>query len=280
MLMIQTPAMRCIALLIWLLALPAAAQDLQLSLPSGTATLTRPAQTNAPAPLIVLLHGSSQDGAALRAITAGQWQAVAKTHGAALLWPDGMNQLWNIGLGPAPKRMRKRRDDFAFLQAMIREAAKRTPIDAKRIYLVGFSMGGQMALALGCAAPHQFAGVASVAHPVPQVLVPSCTAGPPLRVALMHGKRDPLVPFGGGTIPSGIDAGLEVLSLTESRALFERRNRCHKGPCAAPVLALPLEAHGHTWPGGTRDFPALYLGAQRPDVNAAQIIWAFFDRRT
>ncbi|MGH1368890.1 MAG: alpha/beta hydrolase family esterase [Maritimibacter sp.] len=261
----------CVVLLLFALPALAAARDIEVRLLSGRGLLHLPASVKAPAPLVVLLHGSSQTPEKLREITAGQWETLAERHGFALLYGEGLKGVWNINTGPAPARMMRRRDDFAFLQALIGKSATHTPIDAKQIYAVGFSMGGQMVIALACAKPHLFRGIASVAHPLPLALKSTCARGPPLPVVFVHGENDPLVPMEGGTLPSGIDAGLEVMSLEASRAVFAARNGAD-----APARALPLAKHGHSWPGGIRDFPALYLGPLRKDVNGAALIWAEF----
>lgn len=251
---------------------PAMAERVPLSVVSragetvGTATLDLPSRK--PRALILLMHGSSQTGASFEQVTNGQWHALAEAHDLALLWADGLDTLWNIGVGPAPARLRRKRDDIAYLQNIIGQAQWRTGLSAKQTFAVGFSMGGQMGFALACAAPTTVAGVASVAHPLPNALAPAC---PPLPggfpMVLIHGPNDPLVPYEGGVIPSGIDAGLDLMSHEETADHFAARG--------AEITALTHEG-GHVWPGGTRDYPALYLGALAPEMNAARAILTGF----
>jgi pimeloyl-ACP methyl ester carboxylesterase len=136
------------------------------------------------------------------------------------------------------------RDDVGYLLDVIRAVEKARWIDTRRIYVVGFSNGGMMALDAVCSAPTVIAAAGSVSGPF---LGSSC-ARPVWRH--LAAQSDPIVPTGGG-IPPGIPAmGIPVdwcgcsfpATATEPRrfGLF------------ASVLIAPNAAH--TWP--TPDNPS------------------------
>ncbi|WP_369720573.1 PHB depolymerase family esterase [Bradyrhizobium sp. LLZ17] len=74
---------------IWF-AHPAAADTIDVDGTKRSYTAQLPAKK--PAPLMVVLHGNTQDGADMIARTA--WPQVAKREGFAVVFPDGLNHAW------------------------------------------------------------------------------------------------------------------------------------------------------------------------------------------
>ena len=93
-------------------------------------------------------------------------------------------------------------NDVAFLRALVTAIEEHTPVDPSRVYLVGYSNGGRLALTAACALPG-IAGVATYGTAQPA----RCPAGrPPLPVLIGYGSADPhaapgYVPGGGTTGP-------------------------------------------------------------------------------
>ena len=55
-------------------------------------------------------------------------------------YPDGIDHIWNDGRdNPRASPARKKIDELAFFDALIAEIGRRHPLDAKRIYVTGFS---------------------------------------------------------------------------------------------------------------------------------------------
>ncbi len=115
-------------------------------------------QTSTPIPVVFMLHGTSQNGEDMY-ITSG-WKEVGESETLITVFPSAWKQCimdedgsmktttkwnsqpahnWSYCPGTEP------RDDIEFLHRIIDELAKKYTIDQKRIYLVGFSNGGQMA---------------------------------------------------------------------------------------------------------------------------------------
>lgn len=92
------------------------------------------ATSGEPRPAIVLLHGAGRDGRAM----IDMWKELAQAEDIVLIAPDATRALgWSLA------------EDTTFVVAGLLDHAKAThPINPNRIYLVGHSMGGKMAVRL------------------------------------------------------------------------------------------------------------------------------------
>ena len=152
---------------------------------------------------VLVLHGSNQTVAQLRRATGHAFDelatggssptVVAYLHGHRRSWHDARSSV----------RLAAHRDgvdDVAFSAAVVDALVAGHGVARDRVVAVGFSNGGQMVLRLLHEAPGLLAGAAIVAatQPVPEdwALPPGLPA--PVPVLLVHGTRDPLVPYAGG----------------------------------------------------------------------------------
>ena len=98
------------------------------------------------APLLVLLHGSYGNGAAI----VDAWSALAEQEGIVLVGPDARErEAWQL-----------RADSPQFIRALIADVAAKHPIDRSRIYLFGNSGGAVYALTLSMLESQLFAATA------------------------------------------------------------------------------------------------------------------------
>ena len=105
-----------------------------------------PSAANSGAPLLVLLHGSYGNGAAI----VGAWTAVAEQEGIVLAGPNAREgDAWQL-----------RADSPEFIRALIDDVAAKHPIDRTRIYLFGNSGGAVYALTLSMLESQLFAATA------------------------------------------------------------------------------------------------------------------------
>ncbi|HYI42400.1 MAG TPA: PHB depolymerase family esterase, partial [Sphingomicrobium sp.] len=120
------------------------------------------------APLIVLLHGASQDPAPLLE----QFRQVADNRQVMVIAPKSRAATWDL----VPERGDKPKfgDDVPMIDNVLREVFAKAPIDPKRIVLIGFSDGAGYALSLGTANPKLFRGVVALS---PGFVVPPPGAG-------------------------------------------------------------------------------------------------------
>lgn len=102
--------------------------------------------SNTPAPMLVLLHGSGRDGRSIL----DPWKKLAEREGLVLVAPNAVDSAgWQNPL-----------DGPEVLMGIADEAAKRNPVDKKRIYLFGHSAGAVFALLMPLWQPDYFAAVA------------------------------------------------------------------------------------------------------------------------
>ncbi|MCQ8897292.1 alpha/beta hydrolase-fold protein [Limnobacter humi] len=275
-----------------------------------TFTLVKP-NANKPAPLVMVLHGNTQQGADL--MERSSWPELARREGFAVVFPDGLNGSWADGRYPAERAGTvppTGTDDRAFLLALTDHLMLRGIADPRRVYLAGVSNGGAMALTLACSDPQRFTAVASVIMLMTQGLLDTCTdlqPNPPLPMLFMNGTEDPLVSFTGGQGRAG-RAVRGAWSFEETLGFWRSFNGCQDGdarvvqlpnkdtrdastvtrvesncPNGTDVLAYRVNGGGHRTPGRSPDarFPKLVdkvLGPQNHDIDGPEEIWAFFQR--
>ena len=147
-----------------------------------------------------------------------------------------------------------------------------------------------MSFALSCRMPDRFAAIGMVGA---ALLLPStwCKSTQPVPMIGIHGLRDPMAPYHGGT--SWIAP--EFAPFLRFGADWARRNRCAPSAqdvdirdgvtrreyerCAndATVVLYTLRDGGHTWPGGA-ELPEWFAGKTIKDFDATAEMWRFFEQ--
>ena len=133
-----------------------------------------------PAPLLIFLHGSGERGNNLDAVL---------KHGPPKRIHAGDDFPFIVVSPQCPKGQYWKAED---LQKMLVDLKERFPVDQKRIYLTGLSMGGYGSWAWAAEKPMQFAAV-----------VPICGGGDPetaeslakVPIWVFHGAKDGAVPL-------------------------------------------------------------------------------------
>ncbi|MCD8018373.1 MAG: prolyl oligopeptidase family serine peptidase [Clostridiales bacterium] len=104
-------------------------------------------------PLVLYLHGVGC--VPLYGAEQSNWHDVADKEGFIVVYPAATREnCWNIF------RLPNLADDFSFILALIEHMKAVYPIDGRRIYISGFSMGGMMTHALANTYPEVFAAAA------------------------------------------------------------------------------------------------------------------------
>jgi phospholipase/carboxylesterase len=139
-----------------------------------------PAATRGPVPLLVFLHGATQNGEGmLRRIGAAADQA-----GVAVLAPDSRGTSWDAirdGFG----------DDVRFLDRALEHVFSRLAIDPARMALGGFSDGASYAISLGLANGDLFPRITAFS---PGFVISAEPHGHP-RFFISHGTSDQILPI-------------------------------------------------------------------------------------
>jgi len=105
-----------------------------------------PDNVKAPAPLVVLLHGSGHNGRSL----IDKWQDLAEKEGFIIAGPDSADpSAWVLG-----------KDGPDFLHDLVEGLKSKHPIDPRRVYLFGHSGGAVFGLVMSTVASEYFAAVA------------------------------------------------------------------------------------------------------------------------
>jgi polyhydroxybutyrate depolymerase len=246
------------------------------------------------APLVVALHGRLGTPVGMEQMTG--LTALAKREGFTVVFPAGVDRSWHDArdIGPAAARGV---DDVAFLSALIDEFIARGS-DPRRVFVLGMSNGGFMALTLACRAAEKVTAVASVTGGVSVPLAEDCAMVKPVSAAFFLGTDDRLVPFQGGRVANGHG---ETLSADASARFWagkigcQREPVCERLPDAAPddgtrvelrrwfgckagahVELYVIEGGGHTWPGGWQYAREFLVGKTSKDVSASEAAWRFF----
>ncbi|MGH7598235.1 MAG: dienelactone hydrolase family protein [bacterium] len=174
-----------------------------------------------PTPVVFMLHGTSGDGEKFYNISG--WKEVGEAENILTVYPsswqyciieDGQmtnTTKWNIYPGSFSYYAGQvPRDDIKFLRQIITELKNKFNVDPKRIYLVGFSAGGQMAFRCGVEMSAVLAAVIENAASTPR----DTTAIPKrnLPIAFQLGNEDDRY-FSSPAPLSSFEAGLRNVGI-------------------------------------------------------------------
>ncbi len=179
-----------------------------------------------PRPLILVLHGYGQ-GSDFDPLGL---EALAEREGALLAYPDGSldtlgRRFWNAG-EVCCNFFAQPVDDVAYLSAVIDDVARRRDVDARRVYVAGFSNGAFMAQRLACERPDRIAAIVSVSG-VNTATPGGCEPSQAVAVLQVHGDADPIVHYLGGRFGSGTAEYPSVMASIEG---WRDRNGCDEEP--------------------------------------------------
>jgi polyhydroxybutyrate depolymerase len=159
------------------------------------------------------------------------YQALADQEGFVVAFPQGIDNAWNIG--PCCT-MSRSVDDLGFARALVTEIENGGCIDPKRVYSVGYSMGGGMTLFLACNAADVFASAAPAAFDLLQDSEEPCNPARPITVISFRGTADPIVPYGGGASnpPNGLPVTIHFLGAQGTFQKWAQLDGCTGSPSA------------------------------------------------
>jgi polyhydroxybutyrate depolymerase len=170
-----------------------------------------------PVPLLIDWHPLTQTGQYQRG--ASGYAAVADREGFIALYPDGIDNAWNIGPCCTQSRMV---DDLGFAKAMVTKLESEGCIDPKRIYSAGYSMGGGMTHYLGCNAADIFAAISPAAFDLLEENEEPCKPARPISVLAFRGTADPIVPYAGGESSPPVAYPLDPIHFLGAEGTFKK----------------------------------------------------------
>jgi len=162
-------------------------------------TVNLPDSLANPAPLLILLHSASTSG--VHQENYMHFGPVAKKSGLIYIAPDGMTnpegkRFWNASKSCC-NRYKQEVDDVAYINSLIDEISKKTPIDPKRIYLVGHSNGAFMSFTFACKT-NKVAAIVAIAGAMDTES--DCTPSTPVSLLNIHGTADKTIKVTGGVM--------------------------------------------------------------------------------
>ncbi|UZJ32764.1 alpha/beta hydrolase family esterase [Streptomyces endophytica] len=163
-------------------------------------------------PLVIAFHGRGSTASYLR--EQSRLDEDARARGMLIAYPEGLGKLWGAGTRATGRRPDPDLD-VRFTKALIAELVRTERADPKRVYVVGFSNGGSMALRVAAQSPELLAGAAAVSGELPTGDAAVKPTGP-VPLMIIYGAADRVRPLAGMPHPSPAPAGEEPVTPTMS----------------------------------------------------------------
>lgn len=255
--------------------------------------------------LLLVLHGSTMDGADMRQATVCGFDVVADREGFIAVYPDGYENHWNdCRVAGDYEAKRQRIDDVSFMRGLVDGFVEKYGVARERVFATGVSNGGQMTFRLALEAPDLVRGIAAIAASLPTADNQACSpVGRPIAVMVINGTADPMNPFQGGKVAlyGLLYSRGTVQSTMATMRYWAKLADCSGEPSSdflsdrdpsdgtvtrrwiwssengPDVVLLEVQDGGHTIPQRQTSFPRL-LGHTSHDFSACEEIWKFFRR--
>lgn len=230
-------------------------------------------------PLILNFHGYNSNAPQQQAYTG--FDAIADTAGFIVVYPQAINNGWNISQGFP--------DDVGFTSVLIDSLKQEYSVDSSCVYSTGMSLGGFMTYVLGCELSDKLAAIAPVAANMLILQQLNCFPVKGMPLLEIHGDADIIVSYDGTLgippVPETIAWWVETNSCDTPGVIttipdIDAGDSCTaikityaNGEDNSEVVHYKIAGGGHTWPGAA---PVPLLGNTCQDFNASVAIWKFF----
>ena len=153
------------------------------------------------APVLIALHGSGGNGEQLRGLIGRTLERLTAVDHAYVVYPDGFEAHFNDCRRAAQYSARTLGvDDVGFMREIVARLVAEQHVDRRRVYALGYSNGGHMALRLALEAPDLVSGAIVIAASLPTAENFDCPLAdlPAPTMVFIAGTGDPINPFNGG----------------------------------------------------------------------------------
>ncbi len=180
-------------------------------------------------PTVLVLHNNNEPETVIETLRAHMGlDALADAEGMAVIYPKGIDGRWNDGRPPVRRGLSDDSvfpDDNDFLYRLVTYLSVRGDIDGSRLFVLGASNGGIMALRMMCESRMRFRAVAVLLANMPRSLVRNCSPKGETPLLFMNGTQDPFMPWSGGHMLD--DPELSYMhSTSETVEFWRRQNGC------------------------------------------------------
>lgn len=222
--------------------------------------------TSKPVPLVIVMHGWTQDAAGVVSMTS--YEDLASKNGFVAVFPEGDGRSWNAGFCCGHNTD----DDVGFISALIDHLVPDQNIDRTRILATGMSNGAMMSQRLGCELAGKITAVVSVSG---SLGLDSCSPSRPISILEMHGVQDDTIPYNGGRYPGVAGTFLPSMTVMQKWAAVD-------GCAGTPPAVDQGTFTSYTWTscqaGSKVVLDAVKTGSHEwfLDPNATTTGWDFF----
>lgn len=260
------------------------------------------------APIVVLLHGNRSSNDELLGFTNVTapykiWETIAAQENIILIVPNGTNgssghRGWNDCRSDSEGNSVA--NDVLFIESLIDFVLNEQNANDSRVFAVGTSNGGHMAMRLAQEIPEKLSAFASIVASKP-VNSQCANSTVPISALFMNGTDDPINPYAGGAMASNRG---EVFSAQATIDYWVNRNQTDtnaivtdfadtdtsddatvkkqlyaNGTNNTEVVLYEIIGGGHTEPSTEERYSNLFkvvVKAQNGDIEMADEVWNFF----
>lgn len=256
--------------------------------------------------LVIVVHGAGASaeqvlGLAFPPSPLSLWLEIAAREQLVVIAPDAGKGGWSDCFASEARLARK--NDVAFIGALIDHAVASYDVDPDRVYLIGVSRGGWMAYAVATALPHKLAAFSVVLAGMP---LPGRCKEPatPLPALIFGCTADPLIYYRGGKpwyalgfaepvrgIEASVHAWRTLAGLPDTPEVTHLPASDRKARTSVTrylwgqqsdglqVGLYRIEGAGHAEPSRLKRYPRFLnwlTGLQNADLEVAEAAWDFF----
>lgn len=254
--------------------------------------------------LLIALHGGGADGASM------EWsmKAPSETYGFVQFYPNGVGKTWNLDGVPTGGAFVPTVDDIAFVKALIDKGIQKYKVNPSKIFLIGASRGGMLALYAMTKMPGKITAVSAIISSLPK-RHENFSLNDKVGLLMINGTQDPLISYTGGVSIKPTDRPKTIETkkgqeLVATEALIQKMivendaarnpvkttfpNKDPKDGCTAEaftyvnknplglVKLIKVNGGGHVVPGGNQYLPKSVIGNACKDFSGYIESYEFF----